>query len=147
LHYWYNMESIAQREAAILEDFSFFDDWMDKYEHLIALGKELAPMTEEQKVEENQIKGCQSQVWLHAREEEGRVFFDADADAIITRGMIALLLRPVQGQAPADIASYEFGFLAPLGLTAHLSPTRANGLLSMVKQIRLYGVAFQAKRG
>ncbi len=140
------MESIAQREVAILEDFSFFEDWMDKYEHLIALGKELSPMSEGYKVDENQIKGCQSRVWLHAYENQGQVYFEADADAIITRGMIALLLRPVQGQTPVDIAAYEFGFLAPLGLTAHLSPTRANGLRSMVKQIRLYGLAFQAKR-
>ncbi|MDG1253210.1 MAG: SufE family protein [Schleiferiaceae bacterium] len=141
------MESIAQREADIIEEFSFFDDWMDKYEHLIALGKEMPALEEPLKIESNQIKGCQSQVWLHATMEEGKIRFEADADAIITRGMIALLLRPVQGQNPIEIAEYEFGFLEPLGLTAHLSPTRANGLLSMVKQIRLYGVAFQAIRG
>jgi cysteine desulfuration protein SufE len=141
------METIAQREAEIIEEFSFFDDWMDKYEHLIALGKELPALSASLKVESNQIKGCQSQVWLHATLEDGGIRFEADADAIITRGMIALLLRPVQGQPPSAVAAFEFGFLDPLGLTAHLSPTRANGLLSMVKQIRLYGVAFQAKRG
>jgi cysteine desulfuration protein SufE len=141
------MESIAAREADIIEEFGFFEDWMEKYEHIIALGKELAPMSEAHKVDDNKIKGCQSQVWVHARETEEGIRFEADSDAIITRGMVALLLRVVQGQSPMDIAQYDFGFLDQIGLTAHLSPSRANGLLSMVKQIRLYGVAFQAKRG
>ncbi|MFM1884602.1 MAG: hypothetical protein RL168_786 [Bacteroidota bacterium] len=141
------MESIAAREADIIEEFSFFEDWMEKYEHIIALGKELAPMSEAHKVDDNKIKGCQSQVWVHALENEDGIHFEADSDAIITRGMVALLLRVVQGQSPMDIAQYDFGFLDKIGLTAHLSPSRANGLLSMVKQIRLYGVAFQAKRG
>ena len=141
------MESIAAREADIIEEFSFFEDWMEKYEHIIALGKELAPMSEAYKVDDNKIKGCQSQVWVHAQENGEGIAFEADSDAIITRGMVALLLRVVQGQTPADIAQYDFSFLEKIGLTAHLSPSRANGLLSMVKQIRLYGVAFQAKRG
>ena len=141
------MESIAAREADIIEEFSFLEDWMEKYEQIIALGKELAPMSESNKVDDNKIKGCQSQVWVHARETEEGIHFEADSDAIITRGMVALLLRVVQGQSPKDIAQYDFGFLDQIGLTAHLSPSRANGLLSMVKQIRLYGVAFQAKRG
>ena len=141
------MESIAAREADIVEEFSFFEDWMEKYEHIIALGKELAPMSEAHKVDDNKIKGCQSQVWVHAQESGEGIAFEADSDAIITRGMVALLLRVVQGQTPAAIAQYDFRFLEKIGLTAHLSPSRANGLLSMVKQIRLYGVAFQAKRG
>ena len=141
------MESIAVREAEIIEEFSFFEDWMEKYEHIIALGKELAPMSNAHKVDDNKIKGCQSQVWVHAQENGEGIAFEADSDAIITRGMVALLLRVVQGQTPADIAQYDFSFLEKIGLTAHLSPSRANGLLSMVKQIRLYGVAFQAKRG
>ncbi|CAI8359885.1 MAG: Cysteine desulfuration protein SufE [Owenweeksia sp. TMED14] len=140
------METILAREEDIIEEFSFFDDWMDKYTYLISLGKDLAKMIPESKTPENQIKGCQSQVWLNAKINENSIFFEADSDAIITRGMIALLLRVVQGQKPEEIAVYEFKFLQEIGLTAHLSPSRANGLLSMVKQIRLYGVAFQAKR-
>ncbi len=138
---------MADREADILEEFEFFDDWMDKYEHLIALGKELPPMNPLHKTDDNKIKGCQSQVWLYAQTSDAGIQFEADSDAIITRGMVALLLRIVQDQSPEEIAAYGFGFLDDIGLTAHLSPTRANGLLSMVKQIRLYGVAFQAKRG
>ena len=102
-------------------------------------------MCPENKTSENQIKGCQSQVWLNAKLTENGILFEADSDAIITRGMIALLLRVVQGQKPEKIASYEFNFLEKIGLTTHLSPSRANGLVSMVKQIRLYGVAFQGK--
>ena len=139
------METIVDREEDIIEEFSFFDDWMDKYTHLISLGKELEQMIPENKTSENQIKGCQSQVWLNAKLTENGIFIEADSDAIITRGMIALLLRVVQGQKPEKIACYEFNFLEKIGLTTHLSPSRANGLVSMVKQIRFYGVAFQGR--
>ena len=139
------MQRILNIENDIIEEFSFFEDWMDKYAHLISLGKDLKQMSHVYKSDENQIKGCQSQVWLNARIKNKTVQFDADSDAVITKGMIALLLRVVNGQSPEDIANYEFKFLEEIGLTTHLSPSRANGLLSMVKQIRLYGVAFQGK--
>lgn len=139
------MQRILNIENDIIEEFSFFEDWMDKYAHLISLGKDLKQMSHVDKSDENQIKGCQSQVWLNARIKNKTVQFDADSDAVITKGMIALLLRVVNDQSPEDIANYEFKFLEEIGLTTHLSPSRANGLLSMVKQIRLYGVAFQGK--
>lgn len=139
------MQRILNIENDIIEEFSFFEDWMDKYAHLISLGKDLKQMSHVDKSDENQIKGCQSQVWLNATIKNKTVQFDADSDAVITKGMIALLLRVVNGQSPEDIANYEFKFLEEIGLTTHLSPSRANGLLSMVKQIRLYGVAFQGK--
>lgn len=139
------MQRILNIENDIIEEFSFFEDWMDKYAHLISLGKDLKQMSHLDKSDENQIKGCQSQVWLNATIKNKTVQFDADSDAVITKGMIALLLRVVNGQSPEDIANYEFKFLEEIGLTTHLSPSRANGLLSMVKQIRLYGVAFQGK--
>ena len=140
------MQRILNIENDIIEEFSFFEDWMDKYAHLISLGKDLKQMSQADKSEENQIKGCQSQVWLNAGLKDKTVQFEADSDAVITKGMIALLLRVVNGQSPQDIANYEFKFLEEIGLTTHLSPSRANGLLSMVKQIRLYGVAFQGKK-
>ena len=139
------MQRILNIENDIIEEFSFFEDWMDKYAHLISLGKDLKQMSHVDKSDENQIKGCQSQVWLNATIKNKTVQFDADSDAVITKGMIALLLRVVNDQSPEDIANYEFKFLEEIGLTTHLSPSRANGLLSMVKQIRLYGVAFQGK--
>lgn len=139
------MQRILNIENDIIEEFSFFEDWMDKYAHLISLGKDLKQMSHLDKSDENQIKGCQSQVWLNATIKNKTVQFDADSDAVITKGMIALLLRVVNGQSPEEIANYEFKFLEEIGLTTHLSPSRANGLLSMVKQIRLYGVAFQGK--
>tara|TARA_B100000900_G_C20283361_1_gene595007 strand:- start:83 stop:508 length:426 start_codon:yes stop_codon:yes gene_type:complete len=139
------MQRILNIENDIIEEFSFFEDWMDKYAHLISLGKDLKQMSHADKSDENQIKGCQSQVWLNAKLKDKTIQFDADSDAVITKGMIALLLRVVNGQSPEDIADYEFKFLEEIGLTTHLSPSRANGLLSMVKQIRLYGVAFQGK--
>tara|TARA_Y100000389_G_scaffold55038_1_gene50931 strand:- start:5473 stop:5898 length:426 start_codon:yes stop_codon:yes gene_type:complete len=140
------MQKILNIEKDIIDEFSFFEDWMDKYAHLISLGKDLKQMSETNRSNENKIKGCQSQVWLNASLNEKTVQFEADSDAVITKGMIALLLRVVNGQSPKEIASCEFKFLEEIGLTTHLSPSRANGLLSMVKQIRLYGVAFQGRR-
>jgi len=133
-------------EQEIIEEFEFFDNWMDKYEHIIALGKEMPVIEEEAKVDGNIIKGCQSQVWLTAtKDETGQIHFSADADALIARGMIALILRPVQGQPAEVVANTTYDFLKDIGLEAHLSPTRANGLRAMIKQIRLYGIAFQAQ--
>ena len=122
-----------------------FGDWMEKYEHIISLGKELAPIDPEDKVEDNLIKGCQSRVWLAAKKgHDGRVMFTADSDAIITKGLAALMVRVLSDASAADIASANLSFLDDIGLHSHLSPTRSNGLQSMVKQMKLYGLAFTA---
>lgn len=141
------MESLAERKAEILDEFMMFDDWMQKYEHIIELGKELPLIDEQFKTEEHLIKGCQSRVWLHANEgDEGRVHFTADSDAIITKGLIALMIRYL-GDLPAkDVAQADMGFIQEIGLQDHLSPTRSNGLVSMVKQMKLYGMALAAKQ-
>lgn len=139
-----SLEIIKAREAEVVEEFEFFDQWMDRYEHLIAQGKSLAAADPAIKTDDNLIRGCQSKVWITAEKRDGLVFFAADSDAIITRGLVALLLRVCNGLTPEVLAQADFGFLNAVGLTEHLSPTRANGLQSMMKQIRLYGVAFQA---
>lgn len=138
------LEILKAREAEVVEEFEFFDEWMDRYEHLIAQGKTLLAASESIKTDDNLIRGCQSKVWITAEKRDGLVYFTADSDAIITRGLVALLLRVYNGLAPEVLAQADFGFLQEIGLTEHLSPTRANGLQSMMKQIRLYGVAFQA---
>jgi cysteine desulfuration protein SufE len=138
------LEILKAREAEVVEEFEFFDEWMDRYEHLIAQGKTLPAASESIKTDDNLIRGCQSKVWITAEKREGLVYFTADSDAIITRGLVALLLRVCNGLTPEVLAQADFGFLQEIGLTEHLSPTRANGLQSMMKQIRLYGVAFQA---
>ena len=122
-----------------------FGDWMEKYEHIISLGKELAPLAPEDKVDDNLIKGCQSRVWLAAkRGKDGHVVFTADSDAIITKGLAALMVRVLSDAPAADIASANLFFLDEIGLHSHLSPTRSNGLQSMVKQMKLYGLALTA---
>ncbi len=122
-----------------------FGDWMEKYEHIISLGKELAPLAPEDKVDDNLIKGCQSRVWLAAkRGKDGRVVFTADSDAIITKGLAALMVRVLSDAPAVDIASADLFFLDEIGLHSHLSPTRSNGLQSMVKQMKLYGLALTA---
>lgn len=138
------LETLKAREAEVVEEFDFFDEWMDRYEHIIAQGKTLPAASDAIKTDENLIRGCQSKVWITAEKRDGLVFFTADSDAIITRGLVALLLRVCNGLTPEVLAQADFGFLQEIGLTEHLSPTRANGLQSMMKQIRLYGVAFQA---
>ena len=139
------MRSISEIEAEIIDEFEFFTDWMEKYEHLIDLGKSLPVIEQEHKKEENLIKGCQSQVWLHAELEGGRVNYTADSDAVITKGIIALMIRALNHQNPEDIANAPLSFIDEIVLKEHLSPTRSNGLVSMVKQMKLYAVAFQAK--
>lgn len=129
----------------IIEEFDIFDTWMDKYEYLIELGKSVPKISEENKKEENIIKGCQSKVWLHAEKEDGLIKFYADSDAIITKGIIALLLRVFSNQHPSDILAADTSFIDEIGLKEHLSPTRANGLLSMVKQLKMYAVAYQTQ--
>ena len=135
------MSELETREREIVEEFELFDDWMDKYEHLIELGKDLPPIDERYRDEEHLIRGCQSQLWLHGEPEGERVRFTADSEAIISKGLAALLVRVLSGLPAKQIAEAELKFLDEIGLKYHLSPTRANGLLSMVKQMKLYGLA------
>ena len=133
---------IDERQAEIADEFAMFGDWMEKYEHIISLGRELAPMDEADKVDDNLIKGCQSRVWLAARKgDDGHVTFTADSDAIITKGLVALMVRVLSDAPAADIAGANLSFLDEIGLHSHLSPTRSNGLQAMVKQMKLYGLA------
>ena len=137
--------SIQERQDEVIEEFAMFDDWMDKYEYLISLGKELPLINETKKVDENIIKGCQSRVWLSADLIDNNIHFTADSDAIITKGIISLMIRVLTNSTPKEIAEVELYFIDKVGLKEHLSPTRSNGLLSMVKQMKLYGLAYQAK--
>jgi len=135
------MQTIKEIQEEILEDFNMFDDWMQKYEYLIDLGKDLPSIDEKYRVEENLIKGCQSRVWLHAEENNGNIVFSADSDAIMTKGIVALLIRVLSGQNANDIANADLDFINKIGLKEQLSATRANGLLSMIKQMKLYAIA------
>ena len=135
------MQTIRQIQEEILEDFDMFDDWMQKYEYLIDLGKDLPSIDEKYRVEENLIKGCQSRVWLHAEQNNGNIIFSADSDAIMTKGIVALLIRVLSGQNANDIAHADLEFINKIGLKEQLSATRANGLLSMIKQMKLYAIA------
>lgn len=139
--------TINQTQDEIIEEFSLFDDWMDKYEHLIELSKNLPAIPEKYKTNEYLISGCQSKVWLQAELKDGKVVFTADSDAIITKGIIALLIRVLSGREPGEIINQDLYFIDRIGLKENLSPTRSNGLLAMVKQIKLYALAFQAKEG
>lgn len=130
------METLEERKAAVIEEFSMFDEWLDKYEYLIELGKSLEVFHEEQKTEDKLIKGCQSRVWLDYEMREGLLHFTADSDAIITKGIISLLISVYSDRTPAEIASDDFSFIESLGLKENLSPTRANGLVSMIETIR-----------
>lgn len=130
----------------IIEEFSVFDDWMDKYQHLIDMGKELPLIDEKHKTEENLIKGCQSRVWLHAElHKDGKVYFTADSDAVITKGIVALMIRAFSGRKPKDIIDADTSFIDRIGLKEHLSPTRANGLVAMIKQMKFYALALSTK--
>jgi cysteine desulfuration protein SufE len=140
------MPSISQIQQQIVEDFSAYTEWLDRYAYLIELGKTLPPYDDKNKTEQQLIAGCQSRVWLNAELVDGKIIYTADSDAIITKGIVALLVRVVSGQTPQDIAAAEFTFIDQIGLRENLSPTRANGLLSMVKQIRMYAIAFQFKK-
>ena len=130
------MNSLEEAKAALIEDFSMYDEWLDKYEYLIDLGKKLDTYPEEAKVDSKLIKGCQSRVWLDWKLEDGRLWFAADSDAIITKGIISLLIGVYSGRTPAEIAADDFSFIDELGLKENLSPTRANGLASMIATIR-----------
>ncbi len=137
--------TIKEKSQVVVEEFSIFDDWMDKYSYLIELGKELPLIDEKYKNQTHLISGCQSRVWLHAEDNNGVITFTADSDAVITKGIISLLINVLSGNTPADIVNADFSFLDEIGLKSHLSPTRANGLVSMIKQIQLYARALQIK--
>lgn len=135
------METIQEREKDLISEFEMFEDWDSKYEYIIELGKDLPLIDAKYKTDENKIKGCQSQVWLHAEKKDGKIYFTADSDAIITKGIISLLVRVFSGATPEEIKKADLGFIDKIGLTNHLSPTRSNGLLSMVKQMKYYAIA------
>ena len=137
--------TIAERAEELEDEFSMFEDWMAKYEYIIELGKDLPLLDETEKSDELLIKGCQSRVWLKAEMNDGKVAFKADSDAIITKGIISLLVRVLSNQSASEIASSKLDFIENIGLKEHLSPTRSNGLVSMIKQMKLYAVALQAQ--
>ena len=139
------MASIQDIQQDIIDEFDMFEEWMEKYEHIIDLGKSLPLIEEQFKTDDNLIKGCQSRVWLHAQQENNTVVFTADSDAIMTKGIIALLVRAFSGQKAQEIVDADTEFINQIGLKEQLSPTRANGLLSMVKQMKLYALAFQSQ--
>jgi len=137
--------TIKEIQEEIIDEFSMFDDWMERYEYIIDLGKSLPLIDSVYKLDENLIKGCQSKVWLYSELNENRLVFTADSDAILTKGIVALLLRVFSDQKATDILAADTNFIDEIGLKEHLSPTRANGLVSMLKQIKLYAIALQAK--
>ena len=139
--------TIQETEQQIIDEFSNFDEWIDKYAYIIDLGKECPAIDEKDKTEANLIKGCQSRVWVSCEYRDGKVYFKADSDAVITKGIISLLIRVYSGQAPKDILDNEPMFIDQIGLKEHLSPTRSNGLTSMLKQIKMYALAFSIKGG
>lgn len=130
------MNTLEEAKKAVIEDFSMYDEWLDKYEYLIELGKNLEPYPEENKTDDKLIKGCQSRVWLDSNLDDGKIFFRADSDAIITKGIISLLISVYSGRTPEEIAGDDFGFIGEIGLKENLSPTRANGLVSMIEKIK-----------
>ncbi len=136
---------IEEIQEDIVSEFAMFDDWMQRYEYMIELGKSLPKIEEQYKDDAHLIKGCQSKVWVHAGLEDGKVQFTADSDAIITKGIIAILIRAFSGQKPSDILAAKTDFIDQIGLKEHLSPTRANGLVSMVKQLKMYALAYETQ--
>ena len=137
--------TIEETEKEIVEEFSMFEDWMGKYEHIIELGKSLPMIEEKYKTDDRLIKGCQSKVWLRSEVKENKIFFTADSDAIITKGLVAMVIRVLSGHSPEEIVSAKMDFVNQIGLTQHLSPTRANGLVNMIKQMKLDALAYQTK--
>ena len=138
--------NIKEIQNEIVDEFSMFDDWMERYEYIIELGKGLPIIEDQYKTEDNIIKGCQSKVWVHAEERDGKVVFSADSDAILTKGIIAILIRAFSNQTPAAILEANTDFVDEIGLKEHLSATRANGLVSMIKKIKMYALAFEARQ-
>ena len=137
--------TIDQIQEQIVEEFSVFTDWMEKYTYLIELSKELQGFKEEFRINQNLIKGCQSQVWLQVEFKNGKIIFYADSDTVLTKGMIELLIRVLSNRTPEEIVNAKLWFVDKIGLTTHLSPTRSNGLISMIKQIKLYAIAYKTK--
>lgn len=135
--------TIEDLQQEIIEEFSVFEDWMDKYAYLIELGNELEPIDAKYKVDDNLIRGCQSRVWLHPEKDGNKILFEAESDAIIVKGLVALLLRVLSNRSPKEIIDADLHFINDIGLKQHLSPTRSNGLLAMVKQMKLYALAFE----
>lgn len=136
--------TIKEIQEEIVDEFAMFDDWMQRYEYIIELGKSLPLIEDQYKIEENLIRGCQSKVWLHAQKNDDKIVFTADSDAILTKGIIAILIRTFSDQKAVDVMNADTSFIDEIGLKEHLSPTRANGLVSMLKQIKLYAIALQA---
>jgi len=139
-----NIKPIHEIEKEIIEDFALFDSWEDKYEYIIDMGKKLPVLEDEHKLDENKIKGCQSTVWLVASYNDGRVFFKADSDAIIVKGLISMLIKVLSGHTPTEIIDARLDFIREIGMMTHLAQTRSNGLLSMIKQMKNYAIAFHA---
>ena len=139
------MQTIKEIQDEIVDEFSMFEDWEERYQYMIDLGKTLPLIAREYKTEDNIIKGCQSKVWVHAEMDDNKITFTADSDAIITKGIIAILIRTFSNQHPKDILDANTDFIDQIGLKEHLSPTRANGLVSMIKQIKLYAIAYQTQ--
>ncbi len=137
--------TIQEKQQEVIDEFSMFDDWMQRYEYMIELGKSLPLIDEKYKIDENLIKGCQSKVWVHAELEGDKLVFTADSDAIITKGIVAILIRVFSNQHPSEIIEANTAFIDEIGLKEHLSPTRANGLVSMIKQLKMYAVAYQTQ--
>jgi len=137
--------TIKEIQEEIVDEFLMFDDWMERYEYIIELGKSIPLIKENYKTDDNAIKGCQSKVWLFAEQKNNKIIFTADSDAILTKGIIALLLRVFSNHTPQEILDADTSFIDEIGLKEHLSPTRANGLVSMIKQLKLYAVAYQSK--
>ncbi|MCW3787175.1 SufE family protein [Plebeiibacterium sediminum] len=138
--------TIKEIQEEIVEEFTSFDEWMDKYAYLIELGNDLEPFDNQYRLDQNLLDGCQSKVWLHAWEEDGKIYYMGDSDAIIVKGIVALMIRALSGQTPDDILNNELSFVDEIGLKEHLSPTRSNGLVAMIKQMRLFALAFKAKQ-
>ena len=138
-------KTIEQIEQEIIEEFSLFDSWDDKYEYIIDLGKKLPPLNDHYKKDENKVRGCQSTVWLVADYHDGRIYYKAESDAVIVKGLISMLIRVLSGQTPDDIVNAKLDFIREIGMMSHLAQTRSNGLLSMVKQMKNYALAYKLK--
>jgi len=139
------MPDIQEEQQKIIDEFAALSDWTERYKHIIAAGRQLEPLDEQYKIEENLVRGCQSQVWLHTHLEDERVIFDADSDAAITKGLVALMVRFYSGRKPETIINTDPIFIKKIGMQEHLSPTRSNGLASMVKQMKIYAMAYKTK--
>ena len=137
--------TIEEIEQEIIEEFSLFDSWDDKYEYINDLGKKLAPLEEQHKIDENKVKGCQSTVWLVADYRDGRIYYKAESDAVIVKGLISMLIRVLSGQTPDDIVNAKLDFIREIGMMSHLAQTRSNGLVAMVKQMKNYALAYKLK--